>query len=128
MKPLNPIVLSGREVLPLVEGGKGISVSNGESSGAWAAAGGIGTFSGVNADSYDEDGALIPQVYHGKTRRERHAELVAYGIRGGITQARIAHEIAGGNGLIHMNILWEMAAPRRFFKACLKVRAGWLTV
>ena len=43
--------MSGREVLPLVEGGKGISVSNGESSGAWASAGGIGTFSGVNADA-----------------------------------------------------------------------------
>ena len=37
--------MSGREVLPLVEGGKGISVSNGESSGAWALAGGVGTFS-----------------------------------------------------------------------------------
>ena len=54
MKPLNPILISGREVLPLVEGGKGISISNGESSGAWAASGGVGTFSGVNADSYDD--------------------------------------------------------------------------
>lgn len=124
MKPLNPIVLSGREVLPLVEGGKGISVSNGESSGAWAAAGGIGTFSGVNADSYDEDGALIPQVYHGKTRRERHAELVAYGIRGGITQARIAHEIAGGNGLIHMNILWEMGGAETVLQGVLEGARG----
>ena len=40
MKPLNPLMISGREVLPLVEGGKGISISNGESSGAWAASGG----------------------------------------------------------------------------------------
>ena len=60
VKPLNPLVISGREVLPLVEGGKGISVSNGESSGAWAAAGGVGTFSGVNADSYTETGAADP--------------------------------------------------------------------
>jgi hypothetical protein len=37
---LEPIMISGREVLPVVEGGKGVSVSNGESSGAWAAAGG----------------------------------------------------------------------------------------
>lgn len=124
MKPLNPIVLSGREVLPLVEGGKGISVSNGESSGAWAAAGGIGTFSGVNADSYDENGELIPQVYHGKTRRERHAELVAYGIRGGITQARIAHEMAGGNGLIHMNILWEMGGAETVLQGVLEGARG----
>ena len=36
MFALKPLVISGREVLPLVEGGKGISVSNGESSGAWA--------------------------------------------------------------------------------------------
>jgi hypothetical protein len=31
---LKPLILSGREVWPLVEGGKGISVSNGLSSGA----------------------------------------------------------------------------------------------
>ncbi|MFM8988403.1 MAG: nitronate monooxygenase, partial [Alphaproteobacteria bacterium] len=61
MFALKPLVISGREVLPLVEGGKGISVSNGESSGAWARAGGVGTFSGVNADSYDADGRLMEQ-------------------------------------------------------------------
>ena len=60
MVALKPLLISGREVLPLVEGGKGISVSNGESSGAWAAAGGVGTFSGVNADSYDADGNQFP--------------------------------------------------------------------
>lgn len=108
MKAINPILLSGKEVLPLIEGGKGIAVSNGESSGAWAAAGGVGTFSGVNADILDENGNLIPVVYHGTTRRERHAELVAYGIKGGVTQARIAHDIAGGEGRLHVNILWEM--------------------
>ena len=120
MKPLNPIIISGREVLPLVEGGKGISISNGESSGAWAAAGGVGTFSGVNADDRDEQGNPIPQVYHGRTRRERHEELVAMAIRGGITQARIAHESAGGQGRIHMNVLWEMAASERVLHGILE--------
>src|SRR5205085_8017120 len=90
VKPLHPLLISGGEVLPLVEGGKGISVSNGESSGAWAASCGVGTFSGVNADSYNENGELISQLYHGRTRRERHEELVAYSIEGGIQQARIA--------------------------------------
>ena len=77
MSLLNSIRISGKEVLPLVEGGKGISISNGESSGAWAAAGGVGTFSAVNADAHDTDGNLISVIYHGKTRRERHEELIA---------------------------------------------------
>jgi NAD(P)H-dependent flavin oxidoreductase YrpB (nitropropane dioxygenase family) len=124
VKPLPPLIISGKEVLPLVEGGKGISVSNGESSGAWAAAGGVGTFSGVNADSYDPDGKLIEQVYRGRTRRERHEELVAYAIQGGIHQAQIAHESSNGQGRIHMNVLWEMAASQRVLHGVLEGAKG----
>src|SRR5271165_5784764 len=116
--------MSGREVLPLVEGGKGISVSNGESSGAWAAAGGVGTFSGVNADSFDENGEKIPQLYHGRTRGERHEELVAYAVAGGIQQARVAHERSNGCGRIHMNVLWEMAAAERVLHGVLEGAKG----
>lgn len=124
MKPLKPLVISGREVLPLIEGGKGISVSNGESSGAWASAGGVGTFSGVNADSYDENGRAIPQIYHGRTRRERHEELLSYAIRGGIAQARIAHERSNGDGRLHMNVLWEMAGAERVLHGVLEGTRG----
>jgi nitronate monooxygenase len=124
VKTLNPILISGREVLPLVEGGKGISVSNGESSGAWAAAGGVGTFSGVNADSYDAEGRVTPQVYNGRTRRQRHEELLAFAIKGGITQARIAYETSGGKGRIHMNVLWEMAGSERVLHGVLEGARG----
>lgn len=124
MKQLNTLRISGSDVLPLVEGGKGISVSNGESSGAWAAAGGIGTFSAVNADAHDENGNLIPVVYHGKTRRERHDELIQYAIKGGITQARIAHERSNGNGRIHMNVLWEMGAVEPILHGVLSQTQG----
>ena len=124
MRTLNPIKISGIETLPLIEGGKGIAVSNGESSGAWAAAGGVGTFSGVNADSYDADGNFIPQHYYGRTRRERHEELIAYAIRGGITQAQVAHERSNGNGRIHMNVLWEMAAAERILHGVLEGAKG----
>jgi NAD(P)H-dependent flavin oxidoreductase YrpB (nitropropane dioxygenase family) len=119
LKPLNSIVIAGREVLPIIEGGKGISVSNGQSSGAWAAAGGVGTFSGVNADSFDPAGAAIPQLYHGRTRRERHEELIKYAIDGGIAQARIAHETSNGQGRMHMNILWEMGGAERVMRGVL---------
>lgn len=124
MKSLKPLIISGKEVLPLVEGGKGISVSNGESSGAWAAAGGVGTFSGVNADAYDDNGTLIPVVYKGKTRSDRHRELLAYGVQGGITQARIAHDLSGGQGRIHMNVLWEMAGAEYILEHVLDGAKG----
>ncbi|MGE5478788.1 MAG: hypothetical protein ACM3Q1_19210, partial [Bacteroidales bacterium] len=121
---LDPIVISGREVLPVVEGGKGINVSTGESSGAWAAAGGVGTFSGVNADTYDENGKLIPMVYHGKTRTERHHELIAFGIKGAIAQARIAHDMSGGQGRLHMNVLWEMGGAEEILEGALAGAKG----
>jgi len=124
VKSINPIRISGREVLPVVEGGKGISVSNGESSGAWAAAGGVGTFSGVNADSYDADGKVEDQIYKGRNRQERHEELVAFAIKGGIAQAQTAHEIANGNGRIHMNVLWEMGAAERILQGILEGSKG----
>ena len=124
MKALRSLIISGEEVLPLVEGGKGIAVSNGESSGAWAASGGVGTFSGVNADARDDKGELIPVVYDGRTRRERHEELLSYSIQGGITQARIAHETRAGKGRIHMNILWEMGGAERVLKGVLEGAKG----
>ncbi|MFN9790390.1 MAG: NAD(P)H-dependent flavin oxidoreductase, partial [Holosporales bacterium] len=121
---LSPVLIGGKEYLPLIEGGKGIAVSSGLSSGAWAAAGGMGTFSGVNADFYDDQGIPLPQIYHGKTRRERHEELIRYAIKGGITQAKIAFERASGFGRIHMNVLWEMGGAERILHGILEGAKG----
>lgn len=120
MRSLNAIMLSGKEVLPLVEGGKGISISNGITAGAWAAAGGVGTLSAVNADSYDMFGNVLPIIYHGKTRLDRHRELIEYAIKGGIAQVKVAYETAKGNGRIHINVLWEMAAVEEILKGVLQ--------
>lgn len=119
MSLLKDLSFSGADVLPLVEGGKGISISNGESAGAWARAGGVGTFSAVNADSYDADGNLVQQIYQGKTRGKRHQELIDFAIKGGVHQAQVAHETAGGAGRIHMNVLWEMAAVEEILEGVL---------
>ena len=124
MIALKNLFLSGKEVLPLIEGGKGIAVSTGVSASAWANAGGVGTFSGVNADAYDQDGKFIPVVYHGKTRRERHQELIDYAIKGGITQAKVAYERAKGSGRIHMNVLWEMAGAEKILHGVLDATKG----
>jgi NAD(P)H-dependent flavin oxidoreductase YrpB (nitropropane dioxygenase family) len=124
VKAINAIRMGGVDVLPLVEGGKGVAVSNGLTAGSWAAAGGVGTFSAVNADSYDSEGRTIRQIYSGKTRRDRHEELVAYGIAGGIAQAKEARDVGGPKARIHANILWEMGGAERVIRGVLEGARG----
>jgi len=126
-KGLKPISYGGREVWPLVEGGKGVAATNHASSGAWAAAGGIGTVSAVNADSYDAEGKIIPQIYNGTTREARHEELIQFAIDGGVEQVKRAHDIAGGKGAININVLWEMGGAQAVLEGILEQTRGLVT-
>ena len=123
-KGLKPILYGGREVWPLVEGGKGVSATNHMSSGAWAAAGGIGTVSAVNADSYDAEGKIVPQVYKSLTRKERHEELIHYGIEGAVAQVERAYDVSGGKGAININVLWEMGGAQQILEGVLARTKG----
>lgn len=124
MISLKPLMLSGREVWPLVEGGKGVAATNGLSSGAWAAAGGIGTISGVNNALIDHNGERVPLIYKGKTRLERHEELISYSIAAGISQARIGYDVSNGQGRLHLNVLWEMGGCERVLHGVLEGARG----
>ena len=118
------MTISGAEVWPLIEGGKGVAVSNGRSAGAWAAAGGVGTISGVNADLLDDNGEYVPLIYRGRDRQERHEELVDYSIKGAVSQARLADRTRRGEGRIHLNVLWEMGSCERVLKGVLEGARG----
>ena len=126
-KGLKPILYGGREVWPVIEGGKGVSATNGMSSGAWAAAGGIGTVSAVNADSYDAEGKIVPQVYEALTRKERHEQLIRYGIDGAVAQVKRAYEMSGGNGALNLNVLWEMGGAQEILEGVLAGTQGMIT-
>jgi len=121
---LKPVLVSGKEVHPIIEGGKGISASDGATAGAFAAAGAVGTFSGVNAASYDDAGNRIPYEYQGTTRRGRHEELIALSSAGGIAQAKRAHDVSNGNGRLHVNVLWEMGAAEEILDNVLTGSKG----
>lgn len=124
MKELKKIKLSGEYVYPLIEGGKGINGTDGRSSGAWAKEGGVGTISLVSPTAHDENGRIIPEEFHEKIREKRHREMVEYAVKGGISQARIAHEISGGKGRIHVNMLWEMADSQEVITRVLEGANG----
>jgi len=129
LKGIKTITMGGRDVWPLVEGGKGVAATNHMSSGAWAAAGGVGTISAVNADSYDPTGKIIPQVYQALTRRDRHEELVEYAIEGAVQQVNRAYEMAEstlskGVGGLNINVLWEMGGAQRILHGVLERTKG----
>ncbi|MEO0033680.1 MAG: hypothetical protein RIS94_3438, partial [Pseudomonadota bacterium] len=126
-KGLKPILYGGREVWPLVEGGKGVAATNHMSSGAWAAAGGIGTVSAVNADSYDAEGKIVPQIYAQLTRKERHEQLIRYAIDGAVEQVKRAHDLSGGKGAININVLWEMGGAQQVLEGVLEKTRGLVT-
>lgn len=111
--------VSGKDCLPIVEGGKGVGVTTGVTAGNFAKSGAIGTYSGVNADYIDENGNYIPLEYKTNTRIKKHQELIDYSIKGGIAQAKIANDIAGNNGRIHINILWEMGGAEKIIHGIL---------
>lgn len=123
-RKLKPVLVSGREVLPIIEGGKGVGASNGRSAGAFAAAGAVGTISGVNQLEYDANGKVIELVYKTTTRRDKHEELVENGIRAGIQHAQMAHELSNGQGRIHMNVLWEMGGCERVMEGVFEGAKG----
>lgn len=124
LKGLNSLILSGKEVYPIIEGGKGISVSNGVSAGYFALSGAIGTFSGVNAQRMNDNGEYIPLIFKKKTRGERHEELMRYSVHGAIDQAKRAYDISGGKGRIHMNLLWEAAGTERILHEVFEKAKG----
>ncbi|TMM50006.1 NAD(P)H-dependent flavin oxidoreductase [Qipengyuania marisflavi] len=126
-KGLKPIIYGGREVWPLIEGGKGVSATNHKSSGAWAAAGGIGTVSAVNADSYDAEGKIVPQIYDQLTRKERHEQLIRYAIDGATEQVKRAYEMSNGKGAININVLWEMGGAQEVLEGVLENTRGMVT-
>lgn len=121
---LKNIVISGKEVCPIIEGGKGINGSDGRSSGHFAKEGCVGTISLVSADYYDENGHAVINRFHKIKRQERHEELIEGAIKGGIAQAQIAHEIAGDNGRIHVNELWELADSEQVIRGVLEGTKG----
>lgn len=123
---INPIEIFKKDIWPIIEGGKGVRVSDGYSAGAFAAQNCIGTFSAVIAKLIDENGDYIPLIHKGKNRIERHREMVEYSIKAAVSQARIAFEKAKGLGRIHMNILWEMGGAQEILTGVLQKASQWI--
>lgn len=115
------VFVDGAWILPLIQGGKGVGATNGKNAGAWAAENTGGTIAGTGAAiGYGEDGREISYPHTGRTRQERHEELVAWSTEGGILQTKIAYEASCGKGVIRMNFLKMAGGSMRIMQGVLE--------
>ncbi len=95
---LPPLVIRGREVLPIVQGGMGVGVSAHRLAGTVASLGAVGTIASVDLRRHHPD-LVDPARRQGKAQIEQ-ANLTALD-----REIRAAKEIAQGRGLVAVNVM-----------------------
>lgn len=98
VSPLPPLILRGREVLPIVQGGMGVGISAHRLAGAVAREGAVGTISSVDLRRHHPD-LLAESRNHDKASVDR-ANLTALD-----REIRAAKAIAAGVGVVAVNVM-----------------------
>ena len=100
---LAPLELRGKTLLPIVQGGMGIGVSAHRLAGAVAAQGGTGTLSSVDLRRHHPD--LMDETRGLGVGAVAKAAINAANVRALGREIRKARELAGGMGLLAMNVM-----------------------
>ncbi len=96
---LPPLVIRGRSLLPVVQGGMGVGISAHRLAGSVAAEGAVGTIASVELRQ------LHPDLVE-KTRRTKDTRLInEANLEALDREIRAARDISGNNGLIAVNVM-----------------------
>ncbi len=95
---LPPLVIRGRTLLPIVQGGMGVGISAHRLAGSVAALGGMGTIASVDLRRHHPD--LLARSRHANKATVDAANLEALD-----REVRAAREIASGRGMIAVNVM-----------------------
>jgi nitronate monooxygenase len=113
---LAPLRLRGREVLPIVQGGMGVGVSAHRLAGAVAAQGAVGTIASVDLRRHHPD--LMAETGH-LPAAEAGPLIDAANLVALDREIRAARALAGGHGLIAVNVMRAVTAyPAYVRQAC----------
>ncbi len=113
---LAPLRLRGRTVLPIVQGGMGVGVSAHRLAGAVAAQGAVGTIASVDLRRHHPD--LMAETGH-LPAAEAGPRIDAANLVALDREIRAARAIAGGHGLIAVNVMRAVTAyPAYVRQAC----------
>ncbi len=103
---LRPLHLGGRELLPIVQGGMGVGVSAHRLAGSVAALGGVGTISSVDLRRHHPDLMDRTRACHSGAQGDADkAAIDAANLEALVREIRAAQVLAGGNGLLAVNVM-----------------------
>lgn len=105
--PFPALRLAGRELLPIVQGGMGVGVSAHRLAGSVAACGAVGTISAVDLRRHHPD--LMAATTHIGTGADAKARIDAANLVALEREIRAARAIAGGKGLLAVNVMRAVA-------------------
>jgi nitronate monooxygenase len=127
---LSPLALAGRLLLPIVQGGMGIGVSAHRLAGAVASVGGVGTVSSVDLRRHHPDLMARTQGLAARAGREAEARaLIDAANREALTrEVSAARAIAGGLGLIAVNVMRAVSDYAAYVKTALQAGADMMVV
>lgn len=105
---LKPLLLGGRELLPVVQGGMGVGVSAHRLAGSVAALGGVGTISSVDLRRHHPD--LMARTRGLGAGEAAKQAIDAANLEAIDREVRAARERSGGRGLLAINVMRAVSA------------------
>lgn len=122
---LHPLRLAGRELLPVVQGGMGVGVSAGGLAGSVAALGAVGTVASVDLRRLHPDLMARCEPARGPGAGARIAAANREALDREIRRARA---LAGGRGLVAVNVMKALSAYAELVQQALASGADALVV
>ncbi len=115
---LAPLVLGGRSLLPIVQGGMGVGVSAHRLAGTVAALGAVGTISSIDLrrlhpDLMKRTSGLAPCAQTREAIESANVEALQ-------REIRAAREIAGGRGLLAVNVMRAVSQYQQYVQGSLE--------
>ena len=114
---LQPLKLSGRTLLPIVQGGMGVGVSAHRLAGTVAQQGGVGTISSVDLRRHHPD---LMERTRGLRGDEAKHQINAANVEALQREIAAAKEISGGRGMLAVNVMRAVSAYAEHVKTALQ--------
>ncbi|MEY3427449.1 MAG: hypothetical protein RIS60_801 [Pseudomonadota bacterium] len=123
---LKPLIIKGKTLLPIVQGGMGVGVSASGLSSAVAKLGGMGTISSVDLRRRHAD--LMMRTGHLDKEPDARAQIDAANLEGLDREIKTAKFNSNGQGWIAVNIMKALSAYEGYIKQSIESGANALVV